>query len=139
MINNDAEILVLQQEAEKLRKREAGLRQEIVKAISGESNFDTALLNQLEADNNAELEKVEAKIETLSIQKSGGSDLDLQIAKEQAEMIVDWAEEFDQATTGEKRMILARMIEKITVDKKYNIVINFRLSKEQLTGKSEPA
>ena len=41
------------------------------------------------------------------------------------ELINDWAAEFDAADNDTKKMILARLIEKITVDKDYHLNITF--------------
>ena len=43
----------------------------------------------------------------------------------QYEQINDWAAEFDAADNDTKKMILARLIEKITVDKDYHLRITF--------------
>ena len=44
---------------------------------------------------------------------------------------------FDQANDDEKKMILARIIEKITVDKNYNISIYFFLTLEEFRKEME--
>ncbi|MFR8976369.1 MAG: hypothetical protein ACLVJB_00420, partial [Christensenellales bacterium] len=50
------------------------------------------------------------------------------------QQIHDWAGEFDSANNDTKKMILARMIERITVDRHYNIVIRFFISPESFEG-----
>ena len=42
--------------------------------------------------------------------------------------ISDWAEVFDAANNDEKKMILSRIIEKITVDKEYHIELHFLIT-----------
>lgn len=56
----------------------------------------------------------------------------LAVLTEQYSCIADWAQEFDHCNTDEKKMILARIIEKITVDKDYHITIHFFLTVEDL-------
>ena len=49
--------------------------------------------------------------------------------------IQDWAAKFEGAPLDIKKMILARMIEKITVDRDYNIEIHFFVTVEDFDGK----
>ena len=57
------------------------------------------------------------------------------------ESIRIWADDFDKADTETKKMILAHLIEKITVDKDYNLHIKFFIMgiPEKLTARSAPA
>ena len=57
----------------------------------------------------------------------------LQYLSEQYSHISDWASEFDHASTDEKKMILARIIEKIEVDRDYHITITFFVSLDDFT------
>ena len=45
-------------------------------------------------------------------------------------IIRSWAAEFDKAPTDARKMILARLIDKITVDRDYNIDIHFYVTPE---------
>ena len=49
--------------------------------------------------------------------------------------IQDWAAKFEGAPLDIKKMILARMIEKITVDRDYNIEIRFYVTADDFDGK----
>ncbi len=49
--------------------------------------------------------------------------------------IQDWAAKFEGAPLDIKKMILARMIERITVDRDYNIEIHFFVTVEDFDGK----
>ena len=49
--------------------------------------------------------------------------------------ITDWAEEFDAADNDNKKMILARIIEKITVDRNYHLNITFFVTEESFQEK----
>ena len=60
-------------------------------------------------------------------------DTRLQYLSEQYSHISDWASEFDHASTDEKKMILARIIEKIEVDRDYHITITFFVSLDDFT------
>ena len=51
---------------------------------------------------------------------------------EQFSRIAAWSEEFDTADVETKKMILARIIEKITIEKGYKIHISFYLTREEI-------
>ena len=50
--------------------------------------------------------------------------------------IRDWASQFDAASLDTKKMILARLIEKITVDREYNIEIFYYVTVEDFNGEA---
>ena len=50
--------------------------------------------------------------------------------------IRDWASLFDAASLDTKKMILARLIEKITVDRDYNIEIFYYVTVEDFNGEA---
>ena len=49
----------------------------------------------------------------------------------QYQSIKSWAAEFDRATPEQQKMILAKLIEKITVDRDYNIHIYFFVTQDE--------
>ena len=51
---------------------------------------------------------------------------------EQFSRITAWRDEFDTADVETKKMILARIIEKITIEKGYKIHISFYLTREEI-------
>ena len=104
-------------EREKLVVQEERLRQEVMRSIMGESNFDTELLKkEMLEKNKADLAAFEARLVELEDEK-GAEESRMKYLSTQYELINDWAAEFDAADNDTKKMILARLIEKITVDK----------------------
>ena len=89
----------------------------MVKVLMGESVFDEATIKSM-LD---EKQEAIAKAETYTEQK-------LQQLILQYRSISDWAEVFDAANNDEKKMILSRIIEKITVDKEYHLEIHFLIT-----------
>ena len=49
--------------------------------------------------------------------------------------IQNWAAKFEGAPLDIKKMILARLLEKITVDRDYNIELHFYVTVEDFDGK----
>lgn len=118
---------------ERLEQQEARLRQEVMRSLMGESCFEPDMLKEMLSKNEAELADAEARLATLESEKDAEA-ARIRHLSSQIHQIHDWAKEFDSASNDTKKMILARMIEKITVDRHYNIVIHFFISPESFTG-----
>lgn len=71
--------------------------------------------------------KAEAYLEELRV-SAEDTEQKLQRLILQYRSISDWAEVFDAANNDEKKMILSRIIEKITVDKEYHLEIHFLIT-----------
>lgn len=118
---------------ERLEQQDARLRQEVMRSLMGESCFEPDMLKEMLSKNKAELADAEARLATLESEKDAEA-ARIRHLSSQIQQIHDWAKEFDSASNDTKKMILARMIEKITVDRHYNIVIHFFISPESFTG-----
>lgn len=118
---------------ERLEQQDARLRQEVMRSLMGESCFEPDMLKEMLSKNKAELADAEARLATLESEKDAEATR-IRHLSSQIHQIHDWAKEFDSASNDTKKMILARMIEKITVDRHYNIVIHFFISPESFTG-----
>ena len=121
-------------EYEKLQDQQARLHQEVVKSLSGASAFDTELLKELLDENKKLL--LEAEQAMLECQAAKENEEErIRYLAEQYRNISDWASEFDNASNDEKKMILARIIERITVDRNYQLTITFFVSQEEFERK----
>ena len=114
---------------ERLQQQDARLRQEVMRSLMGESCFEPDMLKEMLSKNKAELADAEARLASLESEKDAEATR-IRYLSSQIQQIHDWAGEFDSANNDTKKMILARMIEKITVDRQYNIVIRFFISPE---------
>ena len=104
-----------------------------MKSINGESAFDADTLKEmLDENKNAQLE---AEKEIIFFQDEVSKK---QIAwmNAQYKEIRDWATQFDSASRDTKKMILARLIEKITVDRDYNTEIFYYVTVEDFNGEA---
>ena len=118
---------------ERLEQQDARLRQEVMRSLMDESCFEPDMLKEMLSKNKAELADAEARLATLESEKDAEATR-IRHLSSQIQQIHDWAKEFDSASNDTKKMILARMIERITVDRHYNIVIRFFISPESFTG-----
>ena len=95
-----------------------------MRSLMGESDFETELLKEMLDKNKADLAACKSRLSELENEKEA-EESRLKYLIGQYEQINDWAAEFDAADNDTKKMILARLIEKITVDKDYHLRITF--------------
>lgn len=126
-----------QSQLDKLKKQQANLRDEVLKSLSGESAFDADLLRDMLSENKAAIAEAESVLSQCMADKQA-EEARLAALTEQYRHIADWAQEFDRCSTDEKKMILARIIEKITVDKEYHITIHFFVTLEDFRHEAKP-
>lgn len=121
---------------ERLQKAQKKLRQELIKALDGESSFDSDILNEMLKEKKDEIALAEIRLAECE-QEDIENTAKITQLNEQYQHIADWAEVFDTATNDQKKMILARIIEKITVNKDYHITIYFFLTLDEFLEASE--
>ena len=90
------------------------LKQEVVKSLSGKSNFTPELLNELLEEKNNELKQVQLRksdLETILIRK----DIEQKDILKVKNMIPNWKEEFENADVEMKKMLLTEFIKEIRI------------------------
>ena len=129
--------LIKQAQAElaKLEKQQSNLKQEVLKSLSGESLFDAQMLKSLLDENAAAIAAAQKKIEQYQDDREKEVERINYLAA-QYRQIADWAEEFNAANNDTKKMILARIIEKITVDRNYHITMTFFITEDDFREKA---
>ena len=129
--------LIKQAQAElaKLEKQQTNLKQEVLKSLSGESLFDAQMLKSLLDENAAAIAAAQKKIEQYQDDHEKEAER-INFLAEQYRQIADWAEEFGAANNDTKKMILARIIEKITVDRNYHITMTFFITEDDFREKA---
>ena len=115
---------------EGLQKQQKNLKQEILKSMAGESAFDQSVIQEMFEENAHAIASVQQEMETIE-QEKDEADRKLKQLMEQYQHISEWSEVFDGAGVDEKKMILSRLIEKITVDRNYHITICFYITLDQ--------
>lgn len=124
----------------KLESQQMQLHQEVLKSLTGESVFDTALLKQMLDENKAALDAAAQEVEACEADRDNEA-AKVEMLATQYRQISDWASEFDAANNDTRKMILARIIEKITVDRDYRLNITFFVTAEafrQQVSQMEP-
>ena len=121
-----------QQRLETLERELNALNEEIVKSIMGASAFEPDRLRDMITVK--EQAVIECK-EAISKAKASEEDADMKL-KEMTRHVADirdWADTFDEMDVDEKRMVLAHMIQRITIRDGYFLTIYFYLSTEDFT------
>lgn len=110
------------------------LEEETVKALTGESTMDRVFLQSLIPKRRAILEKAQVEVER--IRSEINDEENARKAQQRAfREILSWADAFDTAKLETKHMIIATLIDKITVQSDYSLDIHFRVTIEQYWGK----
>lgn len=118
---------------ESLLRDEANLHAEILKSFNGESKYPADTLALLLESTEQKIVEARNRLEQIRIEGSQENARALFLS-EQFDNITSWGQEFDSADTDRKKMILARLIEKITIDRNYHITINFYISFEDFAN-----
>ena len=108
------QIKELDKEIKSYSNKLESLKDEVVKSITGESDFSKELLAQIieqHQEKISDLEKQKCSLEELHSKKQ----LEFEQLTELKKMIPNWKEEFVISSTEQKKMILSSIIEKVTV------------------------
>ncbi len=124
-----------EKEFENTQKQVAALEEETVKALTGESQLDLSVVNQMLLKHRAKLEAAQQAMEDakarMETEKASARE-----TKAQIDELLSWAECFDAADIGTRHMIISRLISRVEVTSGYKIHIDFRISIEQFLGQA---
>ena len=121
--------LLKSQKAQK-EKELASYKNEVYKAIRGESTWDSRLLNELIGDTRIKLTELEAEIASAE-QALADTDRTAAELREQYDRVLTWADMFDGSTTEGKKMIAYQLIRQVRVYRNFRIEIDLKVSFEQ--------
>ena len=116
-------------------KQIAALEAEAMKALTGESSLDLSIINNMMPKYRKKAESAQKAMENAK-QRMNDEAATAKDSIQQTEMLLSWADAFDEADVATKHMILGRLIERIEVGKGYKIHIQFRISLEQFMGEA---
>lgn len=123
------ELKLLRAQATRLEIQRTKLKEEVLKSIIGDSSFDTKLLNDMLIENQVTLDRLNVNITTIEVDLKA-SDQRTQALGEIYLAIKQLAKRFDASSADQKKMIMAQIIERITVNRNYKVSIKFYLLKE---------
>ena len=118
---------------ENSQKQVTALEEEAVKALTGESQLDLTIVNQMLLKHRAKLESAQQIMEDakhkLEQEKATAKE-----TQSQVEELLSWAECFDKADISTRHMIIARLIDRVEVHTGYKVHIRFKISLKQFLG-----
>ncbi len=111
------------------------LEEEAVKALTGESQLDLSVVNEMLLKHKARLEGARQTMEE-ALQKIEESEAVEQAAQVQVHQLLTWADRYDRASVEEKHIIISHLVEKVEIGEGYKITIQFKVAAESLVRKS---
>ncbi len=109
---------------------------EVGKCLRGTSKWDADLLRELLDEAQVKLSERQSQLDEAQIALEDCTARMSQI-KLQHKELVSWSKIFAQSSTGAKKMILSKLIERIEVGRDYELNICFRISYAQFCGAVE--
>ena len=114
----------------KIEKRLAELSVEIGKSLSGESTFTVDMLTMAINSTKEEKAFAESRLQECETELDEKKDV-LDKLDYYYEQFVSWADEFENSTMEQKKMIICQLIKSIKVSRGYNLEIEFNISYRQ--------
>lgn len=114
-------------------KQITALEERAIKALTGENSLDISIVNSMMPKYREKMEQAQRRMEDAKAKMEQEKEQSKEARREIGEL-VSWAEAFDDAEPETRRMIIARLVERIDIGADYSISIRFRISMKQYTG-----
>ncbi len=121
---------------DKAAKAVAALEDQAIKALTGESQLDLGIINQLMPKQKAALEAAREEYQRILLVNQAEEET-LEAKRLQAKKMAEWGQLFEDAPEAQKRMILAEIIDRIEVRRGYQVTIRFKLTARQFLEPDE--
>ncbi len=118
---------------EKTQKQVSALESEAVKALTGESQLDLSVVNGMLVKLRAQLERESKDVEEAKTQLTEEEKL-RKATEAKVDQILTWAERYEQASYEAKHLIIAALVDRVEVNRGYDIKIHFKVTAEQFRG-----
>lgn len=115
---------------DKVAKAVAALEEQAIKALTGESQLDLGIINQLMPKQKVALEAAREEYQRILLVNQAEEET-LEAKRLQAKKMAEWGQLFEDAPEAQKRMILAEIIDRIEVRRGYQVTIRFKLTARQ--------
>ena len=111
-------------------KAVAALEEQAIKALTGESQLDLGIINQLMPKQKAALEAAREEYQRILMVNQAEEET-LEEKRALARKVGEWANIFATAPMSQKRMILAEIIDRVEIGAGYKINIEFKITARQ--------
>lgn len=120
----------VQKDYEKAEKDLQRLKSEIVNALTGASAFSPELLNNVIEEQSQRCEELRAALNKAE-KEYAESDSQLEVRSQQYDDLLEWSAAYETASVSAKKVIVARMIERVDVYRGYQLKLKLNISVEQ--------
>ena len=118
---------------DKATKAVAALEEQTIKALTGESQLDLGIINQLMPKQKAALEAAREEYQRILMVNQAEEET-LEAKRLQAMKVAEWADIFYTAPMSQKRIILAELIDRIEVGRGYKLNTVFKITAQQFVN-----
>ena len=132
---NKVSYLQAEKEFQNASKQVTALEEEAVKALTGESQLDLSVVNEMLLKHKARQEEARRIMEEAQDRMEESQAVE-QEAQVQVHQLLTWADRYDKASIEEKHMIISHLVERIDIGENYQINIKFRIATESLLAKT---
>ena len=115
---------------DKATKAVAALEEQAIKALTGESQLDLGIINQLMPKQKAALQAAQEEYQRILMVNQAEEET-LAEKRALARKVGEWANIFATAPMSQKRMILAEIIDRVEIGAGYKINIEFKITARQ--------
>ena len=119
-----------QKDYEKAEKDLQRLKSEIVNALTGASAFSPELLNSVIQEQSQRCEELRNAL-TEAEKDYAESDSQIEVRSQQYDDLLEWSAAYETASISAKKVIVARMIERVDVYRGYQLKLKLNISVEQ--------
>ena len=122
---------------ERLQKDQENLKNEVLRVIGGTSTLDRELLKTMLDENKRAQIQAEEDLQHAK-EEVASEETRIKLLATKYKNISDWADQFEDADVDCKKMILARLIERVEIGRGYEIEIKFYINPEDFSPTESP-
>lgn len=133
LAEKQANVRRLQRELAKTEKDIQNLKDEILKALAGQSPLTVDMLGKLLKEQTEKQVEQRAELATATEQAAAEESI-MRDMERRYNQFVEWADLYDGASLETKKMIVAQLFTRIEVSRGYKLKVEFSISVEQFLG-----
>ena len=119
---SEGKLDIAEKNLSRLESQRKALEHETVESIMGNSRYDFEVLTKLINDNKVALGEAKREVDRLKALDDSNTNVSSSYELEY-QQVLNWRDIFDNATVSEKKTILCQLIDRIEVDRNYQITI----------------
>ena len=130
---NEAVYRRAEQEYLEANKQISALEDQVVKALTGENSLDISIVNTMMPKYREKMELAQQRMEEAKAKMEEEKE-ESKEARREIKELASWAEVFDDSQPDVRKMIIARLVERIDVSADYSVKIRLKINMKQYTG-----